>query len=181
MSWSTGCKDCLRAKARSCWISVAARSAPAWALSRERRSGLSSPIRRVPPGVFWTQDAVTGPPLLRRVRDPFTPGLSRAAGGILPQQPVLVRARDEGPDRGANLLGIAEDPAQHDLLLEGADEPLRHTIGLGLADEGKARRQAEEGDLVLEGVGHKGAAVVVAEQKATGGVGPHRPPGRVDW
>src|SRR3954462_3000905 len=83
--------------------------------------------------------------------------------GILLQQPVLIIARDEGPDRAANLLGIAEDPAPHDLLLEGADEPLRHTIGLGLADEGKARRQAEEGDLVLDVVGHKGAAVVVAE------------------
>src|SRR3954453_17988852 len=100
--------------------------------------------------------------------EPFAPGLSRAAGGILLQQPVLVIARDEGPDRGANLLGIAEDPAPPDLLLEGADEPLRHTVGLGLADKGKARRQAEEGDLVLEGVGHKGAAVVVAEQKAAG-------------
>src|SRR4051812_32983180 len=77
--------------------------------------------------------------------EPFAPGLSRAAVGILLQQPGLVIARDEGPDRGANLLGIAEDPAPHDLLLEGADEPLRHTIGLGLADEGEARRQAEEG------------------------------------
>src|SRR3954453_14968555 len=112
--------------------------------------------------------------------EPFAPGLRRAAVGILLQQPVLVIARDEGPDRGANLLGIAEDPAQHDLLLEGADEALRHTIGLGLADEGKARRHAEEGDLVLEVVGHKGAAVVVAQQKAAGGVGPHRPAGVVD-
>src|SRR3954454_12500045 len=37
-----------------------------------------------------------------------------------------------------------------------------------------------EGDLVLEVVGHKGAAVVVAEQKAAGGVGPHRTAGVVD-
>src|SRR3954467_12512657 len=107
--------------------------------------------------------------------EPFTPGLSRAAVGILLQQPVLVMARDEGPDRAANLLGIAEDPAPHDLLLEGADEPLRHTIGLRLADEGKARRQAEEGDLGLEGVGHKGAAGVVAEQKAAGALAAHKP------
>src|SRR3954465_9680045 len=64
--------------------------------------------------------------------EPFAPGLSGAAVGILLQQPVLVIARDEGPDRGANLLGIAEDPAPHDLLLEGADEPLRHTVGLGM-------------------------------------------------
>src|SRR3954451_14193954 len=111
--------------------------------------------------------------------EPFAPGLSRAAVGILLQQPVLVIARDEGPDRGANLLGVAENPAPHDLLLEGADKPLRHTVGLGLADESKARRHAEEGDLVLEVVGHKGAAVVVAE-KAAGGVGPCRPAGVVD-
>src|SRR3982750_3154546 len=70
--------------------------------------------------------------------EPFAPGLRRAAVGILLQQPVLVIARDEGPDRGANLLGVAENPAPHDLLLEGPDEPLRHTIGLGLADEGNA-------------------------------------------
>src|SRR5215210_2536863 len=126
-------------------------------------------VLAVPPGVFWTQDtALCGRPYWGECGEPFAPGLSRAAVSILLQQPVLVIARDEGPDRGANLLGIAEDPAQHDLLLEGADEALRHTIGLGLADEGKARCHAEEGDLVLEVVGHKGAAVVVAEQKDAG-------------
>src|SRR3954467_5795313 len=31
--------------------------------------------RAVPPGVFWTQDTAMRPPLLRRVREPFTPGL----------------------------------------------------------------------------------------------------------
>src|SRR5215210_6875442 len=138
-------------------------------------------VLAVPPGVFWTQDtALCGRPYWGECGEPFAPGLSRAAVSILLQQPVLVIARDEGPDRGANLLGIAEDPAPHDLLLEGADEPLRHTVGLGLADEGKARRHAEEGNLVLEVVGHKGAAVVVAQQKAAGGVGPHRPTGGVD-
>src|SRR3954447_10429818 len=129
---------------------------------------------------FLDKILLCGGPYWGACGEPFAPGLSRAAVSILLQQPVLVRARDEGPDRGANLLGIAEDPAPHDLLLEGADEALRHTVGLGLADEGKARRRAEEGDLVLEVVGHKGAAVVVAEQKAAGGVGPHRPAGGVD-
>src|SRR4051794_26215571 len=78
-----------------------------------------------------------GRPYWGECGEPFAPGLRRAAISILLQQPVLVVARDEGPDRGANLLGIAENPAPHDLLLEGADEPLRHTIGLGLADEAK--------------------------------------------
>src|SRR3954463_634394 len=70
-----------------------------------------------------------GRPYWAECGEPFAPGLSRAAVGILLQQPVLVIARDEGPDHGANLLGIAENPAPHDLLLEGADEPLRHTTG----------------------------------------------------
>src|SRR3954447_20463164 len=132
------------------------------------------------PGFSGHKILLCGGPDWGACGEPFAPGLSRAAVGILLQQPVLVIARNEGPDRNANLLGIAENPAPHDLLLEGADEALRHTVGLGLADEGKARRHAEEGDLVLEVVGHKGAAVVVAEQKATGGVGPHRPAGVVD-
>src|SRR3954469_8186496 len=99
------------------------------------------------PGFSGHKILLCGRPYWAECGEPFAPGLSRAAVGILLQQPVLVIARDEGPDRGANLLGIAEDPAPHDLLLEGADEPLRHTVGLGLADEGKARRHAEEGDL----------------------------------
>src|SRR3982750_73274 len=117
------------------------------------------------PGFSGHKMLLRGRPDWGACGEPFAPGLSRAAVGILLQQPVLVVARDEGPDRNANLLGIAENPAPHDLLLEGADEPLRHTLGLGLADEGKARRHAQEGDLVLEVIGHKGAAVVVAEQK----------------
>src|SRR3954469_13920967 len=84
------------------------------------------------PGFSGHKILLCGRPDWAECGEPFAPGLSRAAGGILLQQPVLVIARDEGPDRAANLLGLAEDPAPHDLLLEGADEPLRHTIGLGL-------------------------------------------------
>src|SRR4051794_11973179 len=83
------------------------------------------------PGFSGHKIRLCGRPYWGECGEPLAPGLSRAAVGILLQQPVLVIARDEGPDRGANLLGIAEDPAPHDLLLEGADEPLRHTIGLG--------------------------------------------------
>src|SRR5205809_7397275 len=92
------------------------------------------------PGFSGHKMLLRGRPDWGACGEPFASGLSRAAVGILLQQPVLVIARDEGPDRGANLLGIAENPAPHDLLLEGADEALRHTVGLGLADEGKARR-----------------------------------------
>src|SRR3954470_17066656 len=129
------------------------------------------------PGFSGHKILLCGRPDWGACGEPFAPGLSRAAVGILLQQPGLVIARDEGPDRNANLLGSAEDPAPHDLLLEGADKPLRHTVGLGLADEGKARRHAEEGILVLEGVGHKAAAVVVGEQRPARGVAPPRPAG----
>src|SRR5205823_5593220 len=60
--------------------------------------------------------AVTGPDW-GECGDPFAPDLSRAAVGILLRQPGLVIARDEGPDCKANLVGIAENPAPHDLLL----------------------------------------------------------------
>src|SRR4029079_9115138 len=122
------------------------------------------------PGFSGHKILLCGRPYWGECGEPFVPGRSRAAVDIFLQQPVLVIARDEGPDRNANLLGIAENPAPHDLLLEGADEPLRHPVALGLSDEGKARRHAEEGNLVLKVVGHKAADVVVAEQKATGGV-----------
>src|SRR5690349_19798261 len=110
------------------------------------------------PGFSGHKMLLRGRPDWGACGEPFASGLSRAAVGILLQQPVLVIARDEGPDRNAKLLGIAENPAPHDLLLEGADEPLRHTVGLGLADEGKARRHAEEGDLVLDVVGRAKAS-----------------------
>src|SRR5947209_16640621 len=120
-----------------------------------RRVSLSARMRSASvflyrPGFSGHKILLCGRPDWGECGEPFAPSLSRAAVGILLQQPVLVIARDEGPDCGANLLGIAEDPAPHDLLLEGADEALRHSIGLGLADEGKARRHAEEGNLVLK-------------------------------
>src|SRR4051794_11666904 len=74
--------------------------------------------------VFLYRPGVSGHKMLLRGRpdwgacgDPFASGLRRAAVGILLQQPVLVIAGDEGPDRNANLRGIAENPAPHDLLL----------------------------------------------------------------
>ena len=46
-----------------------------------------------------------------------------------------------------------------------------HAVGLGLGDEGVARRHAPEPDLLLEDVGHEVAAVVVAQRQAAGGAG----------
>src|SRR4051794_25751889 len=73
----------------------------------------------VPPGVFWTQDTAMRPPLLGRVRRTIRAWSEQGCGRHSSPAAVLIIARDEGPDRGANLLGIAEDPAPHDLLLEG--------------------------------------------------------------
>ena len=56
----------------------------------------------------------------------------------------------------------------HDLLLEGAEEPLDDAIGLGLADECRARRDTPRAELPLEVLGHEVAAVVVAERQAAG-------------
>src|SRR3954452_3154063 len=60
------------------------------------------------PGFSGHKILLCGRPDWGACGEPFAPGLSRAAVGILLQQPGLVIARDEGSDRGANLLGIAE-------------------------------------------------------------------------
>src|SRR3954453_19852289 len=58
------------------------------------------------PGFSGHKILLCGRPDWGECGEPFAPGLSRAAGGILLQQPVLVIARDEGPDRAANFLGF---------------------------------------------------------------------------
>src|SRR4029453_7357555 len=90
---------------------------------------------------------------------------------VLLDQPFGVVAGDEGADGIADLVDGPEDAAMHDLLLQRAEEALYDAVRLGLADEGVARRHAPEPDLLLEGVGHEVAAVVVAERQAAGGPG----------
>src|SRR5829696_7141830 len=90
---------------------------------------------------------------------------------VLLDQPFGVVAGDEGADGAADLVDGPEDAAMHDLLLQRAEEALYDTVRLGLADEGVARRHAPEPDLLLEGVRHEVAAVVVAERQAAGGPG----------
>ena len=55
--------------------------------------------------------------------------------------------------------------------LEGAEEALDDTIGLGLGDEGEAWGQAPELDLLLEVVGHEVGAVVMTQLKTASGTG----------
>jgi len=53
-------------------------------------------------------------------------------------------------DRPSDFVEIAEDSTIDGLLLEGAVEAFGDAVGLGLLDEGKARGDAPEGDLMLK-------------------------------
>src|SRR3954454_9181761 len=97
--------------------------------------------------------------------------VSWAATAVLLEQPLGVVAGDEGADGVAHVLDGLEDAAVDRLLLQGPEQSLDHAIRLGLADEGVARRHAPEPDLLLEGIRHEGAAVVVAQRQAAGGAG----------
>ena len=55
--------------------------------------------------------------------------------------------------------------------LEGAEEALDDAVGLRLGDEGEARGDAPELDLLLEVLGHEVGAVVMAQRETAGGVG----------
>src|SRR5450756_511787 len=86
-------------------------------------------------------------------------------------------ALEEQPHGGSNVSDSLVDAAIDDLLLEGSEEAFGHAIGLGLADEGKARGHAPELDLVLEVIGHELAPVIVAKRDTpsyTGGGGAER-------
>src|SRR5215213_2113442 len=102
---------------------------------------------------------------------PCGAGVERAAMAVLLDQPLRVVAGDEGADDVAHLVDGLEDAAVHDLLLQRAEEPLDDAVGFRFSDEGVARQHAPEPGLLLEVVGHEGAAVVVAEREAAGGAG----------
>src|SRR3954467_7308520 len=55
--------------------------------------------------------------------------------------------------------------------LEGAEEALDDAVGLRLGDEGEARGDAPEPDLLLEVLGHEGGTMVMAQREAAGGAG----------
>jgi len=78
-----------------------------------------------------------------------------------PDDPVLIEAFPELPERGLEFRdgGEASEPEQ--LLLQGPDEALDAPVTLGLSHEGRARLDAEGLELVLEGVGDELAAVVI--------------------
>src|ERR1035437_2347830 len=95
----------------------------------------------------------------------FLPGdtcVVRTAYYIFLDEPFGIVTLEEHPHGGANVVDGLVDTAIDDLLLEGAEEAFGHAIGLGLANEGKARCYAPELDLVLEVIGHEWAAVILA-------------------
>ncbi len=85
-----------------------------------------------------------------------------------PDDPVLIEAVPEFAQCGVQLCNGAEAPQPKQLLLQGADEALDAPVALGLADEGRARLDAEGPELVLEGVIDELAAVVMAQRHACG-------------
>src|SRR3954454_19263382 len=97
--------------------------------------------------------------------------VSWAAVAVRLDQPLGVVAGDEGPNGLAHVVDGPEDATVHDLLLQGPKQALDASVRLGLADEGVARRHAPEPDLLLEGLGHEVAAMVVAQRQAAGGAG----------
>ena len=85
-----------------------------------------------------------------------------------PDDPVLIEAVPEFAQRGVELCDRAEAPQPEQLLRQGADEALDTPVALGLADERRARLEAEGLELVLEGVEEELAAVVMAQRHACG-------------
>lgn len=69
-------------------------------------------------------------------------------------------------ERQPQLLDVSEGPQPQQLLLQRADEALDAAVALRCAHEGRARLDSEEGQLLLEGVAHVLAAVVVTKLEA---------------
>lgn len=92
------------------------------------------------------------------------------------EDPAFVVGLAEVQQGETELLHRGESPEPQELLLEGSDEPLDlargrplgAAVALGASDEGGAGLDAEEGDLVLEGVRDELASVVVAELEPYG-------------
>src|SRR6187455_2440111 len=87
-------------------------------------------------------------------------------------QPAFVVGPPELDEGEAEFLDGSEGPDPEEVLLQRPDEPLGAAVALGGADEGRRRRGAEPGDLLLEVARHVLAAVVVADGETLGSVLP---------
>jgi len=81
-----------------------------------------------------------------------------------PDDPVVVEAAGEVAERLVELVDGAESVQPEQRLLQGPDESLDTSVALRLADEGRARLDAEGLEPVLEGMRDELATVVVAER-----------------
>ena len=79
-----------------------------------------------------------------------------------PDDSVIVEAMFEVAERLSVLLDGAESMQPEQLPLRGADKSLDAAVALGLADEGRARLDAEGLELVLKGMRDRLASLVVA-------------------
>ena len=121
---------------------------------------------------------------LRRVADPvsetsagwYSRSLRQQAASVLwgcsaaesSEDPVLVESLGELAKGEVELLDGLEGPDPQDLLFERADEPLDAAAPLRLPDEGGAGLDADDLELILEGVGDELASVVVSERGSGG-------------
>ncbi len=92
--------------------------------------------------------------------------LGGRAAAESPDDPLVVEAFPELAEGGFERRDGGEAPEPEELLLQGADEPLDAAVAFGLPDEGRAGRDPDGTELVLEGVADELAAVVVAEGHA---------------
>src|SRR5918993_229665 len=83
-------------------------------------------------------------------------------------QPGRVVGLAEVEQCETEFLDGVEGPHPKEIFLQGADEAFGAAIPLRRPDEGRRAVDAEEAQLLLEGVGHVLPAVVVAEGEAAG-------------
>src|SRR5690349_3430300 len=137
----------------------------------------------------WTEPARAGLTIVRSGRqdgqpsvEPQDDGSCRRPSGLVAravrqraqiaeplQAPLRIVAGDERGDRGADLLGGAEDPAPDRLLLERAEEALDHAIALRLANKGVAQADAPVRELLGEVVRDVLWTMIGAHRDATRG------------
>src|SRR3954466_2063505 len=78
-------------------------------------------------------------------------------------EPGRVVELPKNEQRLTELLDGVEGAHPEQVLLQGPNEALRTAVPLGRPDEGGRSRDAQEGELLLEGVGHVLAPVIVPD------------------
>jgi hypothetical protein len=92
--------------------------------------------------------------------------LGRGSVADPPDDSVLVEAVPEFAQRAVELCDGAEAPQPEQPLLQCADEALEAPVALGWRTKGGLNLDAEDTQIVLEGVGDELGAIVVAKARA---------------